>query len=257
MLRISCALVLFTALFSAGRAADSAPGLLPSVFAKANESYGAGDFSGAERLYRQIVDSGVENGVVLYNLGNACFKQKKIGEAIYYWEKARQFLPRDADIRTNLELANLYVVDRIEEMPAPLPVRWFRNAVGIFTMEQESWLVLGLFLIANILAAVCICTRSPSVAFRALLSASVVGLLALVCATSLAWKIYESKHASAGVVIAEKVEIRSGPGTDNITVFTVHEGIVLRVHSRVSGWYQVSLSNGWSGWLPSTSVWIL
>jgi len=257
MMRIFCTLALFTALVSAGQSADSDLSLPPSIFARANTSYESGDFTGAEKLYRQILRSGVENGAVFYNLGNACFKQKKIGEAIYYWEKARQILPHDADVRANIELANLYVVDRIEEMPAPLPIRWFKSAVGFFTMEQESWLVVGLFLMANILAAVCICTRRPSVALKALLSASVVGLLALVCAASLAWKVYESKHTSKGVVVAEKVEIRSGPGTDNITVFTVHEGIVLKVHSQVSGWYQVSLSNGWSGWLPSNAVWIL
>jgi tetratricopeptide (TPR) repeat protein len=257
MTRISCTIVLFAALVSAGQAADSDRGTLPSVFAKANASYASGDFTGAEKLYRQILSSGVESGAVLYNMGNACFKQKKIGEAIYYWEKARQILPRDADVRTNLELANLYVVDRIEELPAPLSVRWIRSAVGFFTTEQEGWLVLGLFLIANILAAVFICTRSPSVALKALLSASMAAFLALLCAASLAWKVYDSKNTSKGVVIAEKVEIRSGPGADNITVFTVHEGIVLKVHSQAGGWYQVSLSNGWSGWLPSNTVWIL
>ena len=167
-----------TALVSAGQAADSDLKPLPSVFARANASYESGDFIGAEKLYRQVLDSGVENGAVFYNLGNACFKQKKIGAAIYYWEKARQVLPHDADVRTNLELANLYVVDRIEEMPDPLPIRWLRNAIGVLTMEQESWLVLGLFLVANILVAFCIRTRRPSVALKALVSACVVGLLA-------------------------------------------------------------------------------
>ena len=257
MMRIPCTLALFATLVSAGQAADSEPRLLPSVFDRANASYESGDFTGAEALYRRILDSGVDNGVVFYNLGNACFKQRKIGQAIYYWEKARQILPHDADTRANLELAGLYVVDRIEAVPASLLTRWLKRTVGFLTMEQESWLVLGLFLIANILAAVCICTRRPSVAVRALVSALAAGLLALAFAASLAWKAYESKHTNRGVVVAERVEIRSGPGTENITVFTLHEGIVLRVHSQVSGWYQVSLPNGWSGWLPSNSVWIL
>ncbi len=256
-IRIPCTLALFATLVSAGQAAGPDPKPLPSVFDRANASYESGDFTGAETRYRQILDSGVENGAVFYNLGNACFKQKKIGQAIYYWEKARQILPRDADVRANIELASLYVVDRIEEMPASLPARWLRRAAGFFTMEQEGWLVLGLFLVANILAAVCICTRRPSVAVKALMAACVVGLLALVFAASLAWKAYDAKHTNRGVVVAEKVEIRSGPGIENITVFTLHEGIVIRVHSQVSGWYQVSLSNGWSGWLPSNAVWIL
>src|SRR5512139_111325 len=167
MMRIPCTLALFATLVSAGQAADSEPKLLPSVFDRANASYESGDFTGAEALYRRILDSGVENGVVYYNLGNACFKQKKIGQAIYYWEKARQILPHDADVRANLELAGLFVVDRIEETPASLPSRWLRRTVGFFTMEQEGWFVLGLFLTANVLAAVCICARRPSAAIKA------------------------------------------------------------------------------------------
>lgn len=257
MKRIACTIGFFAALISSMLAADSGQESLSSVFAGANKSYAAGDYAGAEKLYRRILDAGVENGTLYYNLGNVCFKQKRIGAAIYYWEKAGQLLPRDADVRANLELANLYVVDRIEEKPAPLPVRSLKSAVNLFTAEQESWVVLGLFGAANLLIAVYITARRPSVALKALLSACVVGLLTLACAASLAWKVYESKSARNGVVIAEKVEIRSGPGTDNITVFTIHEGIVLRVHSQVSGWYQVSLPNGWSGWLPATTVWIL
>ena len=256
-MRISCIFALFAALVSPGLRAEPQPKLPPSIFDRANASYESGDYSGAETLYRQILDSGIDNAAVFYNLGNACFKQKKVGRAIYYWEKARQILPRDADIRANLELASLYVVDRVEEAPTSLPSRWLRRTVGIFTMEQESWIVLGLFLTANALAAVCILTRRPSVAVKALVSACAFGLLALVFAASLAWKAYDAKHANRGVVVAEKVEIRSGPGTDNITVFTLHEGIILRVHSQVGGWYQVSLPNGWSGWLPSNAVWVL
>ena len=105
--------------------------------------------------------------------------------------------------------------------------------------------------------SVFILARRPSVALKALLSAGLAGVLALMCAASLAWKIYDSRHTTRGVVVAEKIEIRSGPGTENVTVFTIHEGIILRVHSQVSGWYQVSLSNGWSGWLPSNTVWLL
>ncbi len=43
-------------------------------------------------------------------LGNACFKQRKLGEAIYYWEKARRQMPADAEVRENLQLANLLIV---------------------------------------------------------------------------------------------------------------------------------------------------
>ena len=171
MKQVCLTLAFIAILNNVGRAAASDPKILPSVFARANSSYESGDFASAEKLYRQILDAGVENGAVFYNLGNTCFKQKKIGAAIYYWEKARMMLPHDADIRSNLELANLYVVDQIEKRPEPLPIRWLRISAGFFTVDQESWLLLGLFLAANLLMSVFILARRPSVALKALLSA--------------------------------------------------------------------------------------
>ncbi len=228
-----------------------------SWFAQGNATYQGGDFPGAEKLYRQLVDSGVDSGAVYYNLGNACFKQKRIGPAIYYWEKALAKLPRDPDVRANLELANLFVVDRVEVPPDPITIRWIRAAVRLFTVEQESWIVLVLFLLTNGLVAAHLLASKPGRALKALVAGGICAFALCCFAGSLAWKVYESAYISRGVVISEKVDIRSGPGTENVTVFTVHEGMKLQVHSRLSGWYQVSLPNGWSGWLPSDSVWIL
>ena len=94
-----------------------------NLFIQGNAEYQKRDFASAERYYRSILDSGVESGAVYYNLGNTCFKQKKLGEAIYYWEKALQKLPGDADVRENLDLVSLLIVDRIETPPDPLPIR--------------------------------------------------------------------------------------------------------------------------------------
>ena len=82
MKQVCLTLAFIAILNNVGRAAASDPKILPSVFARANSSYESGDFASAEKLYRQILDAGVENGAVFYNLGNTCFKQKKIGAAI-------------------------------------------------------------------------------------------------------------------------------------------------------------------------------
>ena len=50
------------------------------------------------------------------------------------------------------------------------------------------------------------------------------------------------------VVVEQKVDVRSGPGSENIAVFTVHEGTRVQVHASNNGWHQISLRNGWSGW---------
>ncbi len=117
--------------------------------------------------------------------------------------------------------------------------------------------MLLLFLVSNGFFGLHVLARNPSLAFRALISTFIAGSLVLVFGCSLAWKIYEQAHRLEGVVIEQKSEVRSGPGTENITVFTVHEGILLRIRGESGGWYQVSLPNGWSGWLQKNSVRVL
>jgi len=230
---------------------------LTAVFSLGNAHYQSGDFPAAERAYRLLLERGADSGAVYYNLGNACFKQRKLGEAIYYWEKARRRMPADADVRENLQLANLLIVDRIDVPEDPLPVRLLSAATHLFTVEQESRIALALFIMANALFSIYLLIRKPRVAFWALTGSLAAVLLALLFAGSLAYKVYQQEYRRQGVIVEQKVDVRSGPGTENITVVTVHEGIVVQVRMESNGWYQISLPNGWTGWLPGSSVRIL
>jgi tetratricopeptide (TPR) repeat protein len=230
---------------------------LAALFLQANTLYQNGDFDSAERLYRQTMEKGADSGALYYNLGNACFKQKKLGEAIYFWEKARRRLPGDPDIRENLELAGLLVVDRIEVPPDPLPLRWLDSALHRLTINQDSWIALILFVLANIFFAAYLRARSRRSAIYTLTLAVGAGILFMAFGCSLGWKLYEKNSRQEGVIVEQKADVRSGPGSENITVFTVHEGIQVRVRGESSGWYQISLPNGWSGWLQKNAVLVL
>jgi len=230
---------------------------LTAAFSQGNAHYQSGDFAAAERAYRLLFDRGADSGAVYYNLGNACFKQQKLGEAIYYWEKARRLMPADADVRENLQLANLLIIDRIDVPEDPLPVRLLSTAAHRFTVEQESRIALALFIVANALFSIYLLIRRPRIAFWALTASLAAVLFALLFAGSLAYKVYQQEYRRQGVIVEQKVDVRSGPGNENITVVTVHEGIMVRVRMESNGWYQISLPNGWTGWLPGSSVRIL
>jgi tetratricopeptide (TPR) repeat protein len=226
-------------------------------FQEANSLYQNGEFAQAEARYRQLLEEGVEGGSLYFNLANACFKQKRLGEAIYYWEKALRFDPGDREARENLEFANLLVVDRIEVPPDPLPVRILYQAIHWLTLRQESYLLLVLFTLANLFAGICLIGRSRRLRATALYSGLAAALLLVVFGASFAWKIFESVNRRDGIVVEPKVDIRSGPGAQNVTVFTIHEGSKVRVRSEASGWYLVSLANGWTGWVETSSIRVL
>ncbi len=230
---------------------------LAKLFTQGNSDFQNGNYEAAERNFHLILDSGVESGAVYYNLGNTCFKQKKLGEAIYYWEKALQKLPSDSDIQGNLELANLLIVDRLEIPADPFPVRLLSRAVGLLTISQESWLILILFIVANALFSIYLLVKNPRLSFPALVGCFVVMFFVVIVGCSLAWKIYDRSHRQEAIVVEQKVDVRSGPGDENIAVFTIHEGIKVRLRGLSGGWYQVSLPNGWNGWLQQDSVLVL
>ncbi len=233
------------------------PEALARTFAEANGAYQKGDYGAAELLYRKLLDATVDSGAVYYNLGNICFKQRRLGEAIYYWEKARRKMPGDRDVRENLELANLMIIDRIEVQPAPFPVRMAARFTNLLGIAQESWLVLLLFTTANLLFGFYLLARNWRHAFRALVGMLGALALLLVFGASLGWKIYHGAQNREGVVVEAKADVRSGPGNDNVTVFTVHEGILVQVRGAAGDWFQVSLPNGWSGWVQARALRIL
>jgi tetratricopeptide (TPR) repeat protein len=227
------------------------------LFAEGNNFYQKGDYAQAEQAYRRLIQAGADGASLYYNLGNACFKQKRLGEAIFYWEKARRQSPADPEIEENLRLANLLIVDRIESPPIAYPLRLANRILELISPTQASWLTLALFAAANALFIWHILARRAATSFRTLIGSLITGALFFFFACTLLWKIYDENYHIEGVIVEQKVDVRSGPGTDNITVFTVHEGTKVTVRGTSNGWCQVSLPNGWNGWLEQRTVAVL
>jgi tetratricopeptide (TPR) repeat protein len=226
------------------------------LFSQANSEYRKGNYGPAEQIYSRILASGVESGPLYFNLGNAYYKQKQLGDAIYYWEKALQKSPGDHNARENLELANLMIVDRVESPADPFPLRALNGALVLLTVTQDGWLTIVLFFIANGLFASYL-LMNTRFAFRALIGSLVTAFLFAVFACSFLWKTYDRDFRKKAIVIEQKADVRSGPGFENITVFTIHEGLKIRVHDSNNGWRQISLPNGWTGWLRESDIRIL
>ena len=83
------------------------------IYNKANEYYSLKDYSGALELYTELIERGVKNPYLFYNLGNTYFKLGQLGYAILYYEKAISLKPFDRDARENLEYARRSLKERI------------------------------------------------------------------------------------------------------------------------------------------------
>ncbi len=57
------------------------------------------------------------------------------------------------------------------------------------------------------------------------------------------------------IVIKNKCNVRSGPGTNLNIVFTVEKGVPLKVIKRKGEWIHIQHADGDKGWIHKTLVW--
>ena len=55
-------------------------------------------------------------------------------------------------------------------------------------------------------------------------------------------------ESTTGVILAKKIELKSGQGEDNVTLFQLHEGTVVSIIDRENDWVQIELNDGKKGW---------
>jgi tetratricopeptide (TPR) repeat protein len=219
------------------------------LFQSANQLYSQGNFKSAAEQYRRITESHFVNEVVYYNLANAYFKQNQIGHAILYYEKAKRLAPGDREISENLDLARTRIVDKVESAQEGFLWRQVIRLANFLPLNVETGFAVALFVSANGLFTFFLTTKSER--FRRAASVGGAGLFAifLMVGTSNVFRIYQSATDLEAIVLSEKSDVLSGPGQDSPTLFSIHEGLKVKVQSQLNEWSQISLENGWTGWI--------
>jgi tetratricopeptide (TPR) repeat protein len=224
-----------------------------ALFKEGNQNYEDGRFEQAVEAYEKILNLGVKNFRVFYNLGNAYFRQNQLGKAVLNYRRALALEPRDEDVQANLSFAKLFTLDKIEEQkinPLSNLLHWFLDLWSLDELALLSSLFYTLSMALGILMIFRRSRRYLKIGFVAFL------ILLAIFGSSLFAKIY-FESLDYGVVIVPQVQVRSGPGDDYILQFTGHEGLEFRVDEEAEGWYRISLPNGIRGWIPEDTVEII
>jgi len=96
------------------------------AFVEGNEKYVEEHYKTALKSYESLIDSVNQSSEIYYNLGNAYYKTKNIGKAIWAYESALKTDPKNEDAKFNLEFANLQTEDKIEQ-PDPALTEWLKR----------------------------------------------------------------------------------------------------------------------------------
>jgi tetratricopeptide (TPR) repeat protein len=210
-------------------------------FIEANKLYEQQKYSEAINVYKELLST--KSMEVYYNIGNAYFKDKKIGYAILYYEKALKISPRDPDINYNLD----YVRSFVKETAVQDTVGKFLNQMYNFVTLNE--LVLFTSIILLVLTGLLFFYLFKKVELVYWLSIG-FGILFFVLLIWTCSRIYQNEDVIYAIVVETLAEAKSAPQDDYTTSFTIPEGKKVQILQTRDGWYEIFLkSENLKGWV--------
>jgi len=217
---------------------------------RANQDYLEGRYGEASRGYEFLLEAGQVNGHIFYNLGNCYIRMGELGKAILQYRKASLLLPRDGDLKANLQYARSLRQDRIEAETNPNLLHtlafWYHG-----TSLRElllAFLVLHALFWCSVLARLFRGSEWILWLFGVSLS------LSLAAGVSAALKYRETFHSRAGVVLAEEVQVRAGFTRQDTVLYVLHEGTEFSILGEEKGYWKTALGDGKKGWIPADSA---
>ena len=227
------------------------------TMAMAGQLYEAGQYSQAAQAYQQLVDQGFADSALFYNLGNAFFKQGDYGRAIVNYRRAQELAPRDTDIRANLALARAQTVDEVKaaENGGILNVAG-QSLKSWFSLNEVAMVTLGIWILFVLMMIVTSAARAGSAwrqSFQYGLAA--IAIVLIIGVLGLAGVLYVDHNQNEGVIVATEVDVTSGPGTQYVTEFTLHDGAEVQMVEARGSWVRLALPGGdLEGWVLEPAV---
>lgn len=220
----------------------------------AEKLYTEKKYKEAIAVYESILQDGYSSYKLHYNLGNAYYKNKQLGKAIYHYELANKLNPNNEDILTNLRIANAKTIDKIESKENFFMSAIKSGLVNALSTNGWAWLSIGSLLIS--LALLFLFFFSSSLTFKRL--GFFTGLLAFgvfIAAMILGFSaLHDKQHTQFAIITATESKTHEEPSDASGSKFSLHEGTRVRVLESNEDWTNIKLENGNEAWIKTADV---
>jgi len=225
---------------------------LEGLNATAIEAYRAGEYATAETNWVAALSnelSSEDRGRLLYNIGNAVYRQGRVTEAIAWYTSCIRTTPRDGFAWNNLEFARRQAeLEAADRGDLRSTVARILSAVD---RSEAGWMMLlciALWSVALIMEAV----RGGSL-WRRL---SLLGFLAvLISSAPLAWQLSEETEFPVAMVIEQPAAaLRTEPGAEHSVVAQAGAGTDVQLLDELGDWVRIQTDQEERGWTPRSSV---
>jgi tetratricopeptide (TPR) repeat protein len=210
------------------------------------------------RYERILLEEGVQNGALYYNIANTYFRIGDLGRAILNYRRAQLFSPADPNLRHNLRYARSRRIDQIQDQQASSIVRILFFWHYLLSVRTRVYLFVILFGMVCIAASVYLFRREalPGRRGRDFRTAITAGAAAAVLLLgSMTANEIRLRTMSDGVIL-EQVMARKGDGKAYQPSFIdpLHPGTEIKVLEERVGWYRIRIADGRTAWIPSSAA---
>jgi len=227
---------------------------LEQKFKEANNLFSENKFEDALELYLQIINDKHESSELYYNTANTYYRLNKVGESIYYYEKAIQLEPNNKDYIYNLELANLRVKDKPAILPKNAIESFFQNI--IFIVSSNFWAYTSIILFVIFLFVLFLYIKSQISKSKKIyfLSSIVILFFSVSSIVFMQYQISILNSHKTAIVINEKLEAKSSPHENANTLFSVYEGFKVKIENKTNSWSEIKLTDGKKAWIKEENL---
>ena len=221
---------------------------------EANKLYSDENYTEAAKAYENILSQGQESYELYYNLGNAYFKSNILPKAILNYERALLLTNNDEDVIYNLQIANSYIIDKIEVLDEFFMRTWYNSIISV--LPVETWGVISIisFILTLLVALLFLFTKKSPVK-KACFGIGLISVFITIISLVFGYSQYhkQTKRVNA-IVMSPTVTGKSTPDESGTDLFIIHEGLKVSVTDNLGDWVEVKLSNGSKGWVLESSV---
>ena len=223
-------------------------------FEQASTAYNAGNYDSAMMLYEQILATDMESVPLYYNMGNAYYKMREYPMAIYCYEKALKLDPSNDDARTNLEIANMAIVDKIELVPQSFIVKGWNGLKHKLSSDEWAYVSVGTFVLLLVAAYLFLRARKMGLRKLGFFGGVVVALVFALSVLFAAQLKQASTKEDQAIVMTPTVTVKSSPSDTSVDLFVLHEGTKVALLDEADGWHKIKIANGSVGWLQADFI---
>lgn len=209
-------------------------------------------FATATRKYQALIDSGVHNGRLYYNLGNAELQQGRLGPAILNYRRAAQLTPGDRRLMSSLKFARSLCRSQIPERGGNEFLRTLFFLHYELSMRTRLLASLAAYVAFWLVALVGLFVKR----FRTGRWAALLAVIWVSFGASVLIQWQFADRRPAGVIMADDVIARKGNGLNYEQKFKepLHEGVEFVVLETRGDWWHIELPDGKTGWVQADRV---